>query len=73
MNIIARNIFSYGKYINLKDVVKGIEKVTVEQIKNLSNKIFSPSSCTITSLVDKETFKINKLDDPKKFDFRKMI
>jgi predicted Zn-dependent peptidase len=50
MSRLARQEIYYGKYLSIDDIVKGVESVTAEQVRNLARKLFTKESIGLAIL-----------------------
>ncbi|HSQ78614.1 MAG TPA: insulinase family protein, partial [Nitrospirota bacterium] len=50
MSRIARQEMYYGKYVSMDDIIKGVEKVTAEQVQRLAQQLFSRENLSLTIL-----------------------
>jgi len=50
MSRIARQEVYFGKYLSMDDIIKGVEKVTAEQIRGLAEQLFSRDNIALTVL-----------------------
>jgi predicted Zn-dependent peptidase len=50
MSRIARQEIYYGKYLSMDDIIKGVEKVTAEQVQRLARQIFTRENFALTIL-----------------------
>ncbi len=50
MSRIARQEIYYGKYLSMDDIIKGVEKVTAEQVQRLAQQLFSRENIALTIL-----------------------
>ncbi len=50
MSRIARQEVYFGKYLSMDDIIKGVEKVTVEQVQELARQLFSRENIALTIL-----------------------
>ncbi len=50
MSRIARQEIYFGKYLSMDDIIKGVEKVTREQIQQLSRQLFTRENIALTVL-----------------------
>jgi predicted Zn-dependent peptidase len=50
MSRIARQEIYYGKYLSMDDIIKGVEKVTAEQVQRLAHQLFSRENLSLTIL-----------------------
>ena len=50
MSRIARQEIYYGKYFSMDDIIKGVEKVTGDQVEPLAQQIFTPENMSLTIL-----------------------
>jgi predicted Zn-dependent peptidase len=50
MSRIARQEIYYGKYLSMDDIIKGVEKVTAEQVQRLARQLFSRENLSLTIL-----------------------
>lgn len=50
MSRIARQEIYYGKYLSMDDIIKGVEKVTAEQVQRLAQQLFSRENISLTIL-----------------------
>ncbi|MGE5173520.1 MAG: M16 family metallopeptidase [Betaproteobacteria bacterium] len=59
MSRIARQEIYFGKYLSMDDIIKGVEKVTAEQVQRLARQLFSLENIALTILGP-----LNKADVP---------
>ena len=50
MSRIARQEMYYGKYLSIDDIIKGVEKVTREQVQALAQQLFTKENIALTIL-----------------------
>ena len=50
MSRIARQEIYYGKYLSIDDIIKGVEKVTREQVQRLAQQLFTEENMALTIL-----------------------
>ena len=50
MSRIARQEIYFGKYLSMDDIIKGVEKVTAEQVQRLARQLFSRENIALTIL-----------------------
>jgi predicted Zn-dependent peptidase len=50
MSRIARQEVYFGKYLSMDDIIKGVEKVTAEQVRGLAEQLFSRDNVALTVL-----------------------
>jgi len=50
MSRLARQEIYFGKYLAIDDIIKGVEKVTAEQVHRLARHLFSPDNIALTIL-----------------------
>jgi predicted Zn-dependent peptidase len=50
MSRIARQEIYFGKYLSMDDIIKGVEKVTTDQVQRLAQQLFSPDNIALTVL-----------------------
>ncbi|MFA5072459.1 MAG: pitrilysin family protein [Nitrospirota bacterium] len=50
MSRIARHEIYYGKYLSVDDIIKGVEKVTKDQVQELAQQIFTRDNCGLAVL-----------------------
>jgi predicted Zn-dependent peptidase len=50
MSRIARQEIYFGKYLSMDDIIKGVEKVTGEQVQQLAQQLFTPENISLTVL-----------------------
>ncbi len=50
MSRIARQEIYFGKYLSIDEIIKGVEKVTKEQVQRLAQQLFSRDSISLTVL-----------------------
>jgi len=50
MSRLARQEIYFGKYLAMDDIIKGVEKVTVEQVQRLAHQLFNPDNIALTIL-----------------------
>jgi predicted Zn-dependent peptidase len=48
MNNIARQEIYHGRYLSPKEIMKAIDSVTLDGIKDLSEKLVHRESCSLT-------------------------
>ena len=59
MSRLARQEIYFGKYLSMDDIIKGVEKVTAEQVQNLARQLFTRENMSLTILGP-----LNKADVP---------
>lgn len=50
MSRLARQEIYFGKYLSMDDIIRGVEKVTKEQVQRLAQQIFSRDNISMTVL-----------------------
>jgi predicted Zn-dependent peptidase len=50
MSRLARQEMYFGKYLSMDDIIKGVEKVTAEQVQRLAQQLFSSENLSLTML-----------------------
>ena len=50
MSRLARQEIYFGKYLSMDDIIKGVEKVTAEQVQRLAQQLFAPENISLTIL-----------------------
>jgi predicted Zn-dependent peptidase len=50
MSRIARQEIYFGKYLSMDDIIKGVEKVTADQVQQLAQQLFTQDSIALTVL-----------------------
>ena len=50
MSRIARQEIYFGKFLSMDDIIKGVEKVTAEQVQRLARQLFTPENIALTIL-----------------------
>lgn len=50
MSRIARQEIYFGKYISIDDIIKGVEKVTAEQVQRMARQLFTPENISLSIL-----------------------
>ncbi len=50
MSRIARQEIYYGKYFSMDDIIKGVEKVTRDQVQRLARQLFTSENMSLTIL-----------------------
>ncbi|HUI45090.1 MAG TPA: pitrilysin family protein [Nitrospirota bacterium] len=50
MSRLARQEIYFGKYLAMDDIIKGVEKVTAEQVQRLARLLFNPDNIALTIL-----------------------
>ncbi len=50
MSRIARQEIYFGKYLSMDDIIKGVEKVTAEQVQQLAQQLFEPGAVSLSIL-----------------------
>jgi predicted Zn-dependent peptidase len=50
MSRLARQEIYFGKYISVDDIIKGVEKVTAEQVLHLAQQLFSRDNISLSIL-----------------------
>ena len=59
MSRLARQEIYFGKYLSMDDIIKGVEKVTAEQVQHLAQQLFTRENISLTILGP-----LNKADVP---------
>jgi predicted Zn-dependent peptidase len=59
MSRLARQEIYFGKYLSMDDIIKGVEKVTAEQVQGLARQLFTGDNISLTILGP-----LNKADVP---------
>ena len=59
MSRLARQEIYFGKYLSMDDIIKGVEKVTAEQVQHLAQQLFTRENMSLTILGP-----LNKADVP---------
>lgn|SRR5574341_171086 len=59
MSRIARQEIYFGKYISIDDIIRGVEKVTAEEVQQMARKLFTPEGISLSILGP-----INRADVP---------
>lgn len=59
MSRLARQEIYFGKYLSMDDIIKGVEKVTAEQVQCLARQLFTRDNISLTILGP-----LNKADVP---------
>jgi len=59
MSRLARQEIYFGKYLSMDDIIKGVEKVTREQVQHLAQQLFTKENISLTVLGP-----LNKSDVP---------
>ena len=59
MSRLARQEIYFGKYLSMDDIIRGVEKVTAEQVQNLAQRLFTRENISLTILGP-----LNKADVP---------
>ncbi|MCK9418418.1 MAG: insulinase family protein [Nitrospirae bacterium] len=59
MSRLARQEIYFGKYLSMDDIIKGVEKVTAEQVKHVAGQLFTRENISLTILGP-----LNKSDVP---------
>ena len=59
MSRLARQEIYFGKYLSIDDIIKGVEKVTSEQVRQLAQQLFTRENISLTILGP-----LNKADVP---------
>jgi predicted Zn-dependent peptidase len=59
MSRLARQEIYFGKYLSMDDIIKGVEKVTAEQVQRLAGQLFTRENISLTILGP-----LNKTDVP---------
>ncbi len=59
MSRLARQEIYFGKYLSMDDIIKGVEKVTAEQVQRLAQQLFTREQLSLTILGP-----LNKADIP---------
>jgi predicted Zn-dependent peptidase len=50
MSRLARQEIYFGKYLSMDDIIRGVEKVTAEQVQRLAAELFGRNSISLTIL-----------------------
>lgn len=50
MSRLARQEIYFGKYISMDDIIKGVEKVTMDQVQRLAQQLFTGENTSLTVL-----------------------
>lgn len=50
MSRIARQEIYFGKYLSMDDIIKGVEKVSGDQVRQLAQKLFAQDNIALTIL-----------------------
>ncbi len=50
MSRLARQEIYFGKYISIDDIIKGVEKVTAEQVQRMARQLFTPENISLSIL-----------------------
>jgi predicted Zn-dependent peptidase len=50
MSRLARQEIYFGKYLSMDDIIKGVEKVTAEQVQHLARRLFTQENLSLTIL-----------------------
>jgi predicted Zn-dependent peptidase len=50
MSRIARQEIYFGKYISIDDIIRGVEKVTAEQVQRMAQQLFTTEDCSLSIL-----------------------
>jgi predicted Zn-dependent peptidase len=50
MSRIARQEIYFGKYMSMDDIIKGVEKVTRDEVQQLARQLFTPENISLTIL-----------------------
>ncbi len=50
MSRLARQEIYFGKYLSMDEIIKGVEKVTADQVRRLAQQLFSPGNISLTIL-----------------------
>ncbi len=50
MSRLARQEIYFGKYMSMDDIIKGVEKVTAEQVQRVARQLFVPENISLTIL-----------------------
>ncbi len=50
MSRLARQEIYFGKYLSMDDIIKGVEKVTAEQVQSLAQRLFRSENLSLTVL-----------------------
>jgi len=50
MSRIARQEIYFGKYLSMDDIIKGVEKVTADQVQHLAQRLFTQENLSLTIL-----------------------
>ena len=59
MSRLARQEIYFGKYLSMDDIIKGVEKVTAEQVQRVARQLFTGENTSLTILGP-----LNKADVP---------
>jgi predicted Zn-dependent peptidase len=59
MSRLARQEIYFGKYLSMDDIIKGVEKVTAEQVQGVARQLFTRENTSLTILGP-----LNKSDVP---------
>jgi predicted Zn-dependent peptidase len=59
MSRLARQEIYFGKYLSMDDIIKGVEKVTAEQVQSVARQLFTRENVSLTILGP-----LNKADIP---------
>ncbi len=59
MSRLARQEIYFGKYLSMDDIIKGVEKVTAEQVQGVARQLFTRDNTSLTILGP-----LNKADVP---------
>jgi predicted Zn-dependent peptidase len=59
MSRLARQEMYFGKYLSMDDIIKGVEKVTAEKVRELARQLFTQENISLTILGP-----LNKVDVP---------
>jgi predicted Zn-dependent peptidase len=50
MSRLARQEIYYGKYLSVDDIIKGVEKVTAEQVQQMAKQLFAAENISLAIL-----------------------
>jgi predicted Zn-dependent peptidase len=50
MSRLARQEIFYGKYLSVDDIIKGVEKVTAEQVQQMAKQLFAAENISLAIL-----------------------
>jgi predicted Zn-dependent peptidase len=59
MSRLARQEIYFGKYLSMDDIIKGVEKVTAEQVQRVAGQLFTRENISLAILGP-----LNKADVP---------